>query len=119
MFIGAGDIARCGDELKNAKATGRLIQSLIERFPNQTTVFTAGDNAYERARRMNSKSPQKNSAFRDDKPQGILALKLSPGSYTWAFLGIDGNVYDQSDVPVKCHNPVVAHTAPEEDHGLP
>lgn len=41
LFIGAGDIAECGDQLPHAKETA----ALIDRFPT-ATVFAAGDNAY-------------------------------------------------------------------------
>jgi hypothetical protein len=40
ILVGAGDIADCAD-LSGAKATGKLIDAI------PSTVFTAGDNAYE------------------------------------------------------------------------
>src|SRR5258706_13687507 len=43
VFVGAGDIASCG--LKGDEQTAKLIETLIEQF--DSTVFTAGDNAYE------------------------------------------------------------------------
>ena len=45
LFLGAGDIARCG-AIQDAKATGNLIRSLLGTYP-EAKVFTAGDNAYE------------------------------------------------------------------------
>lgn len=45
LFVGAGDIARCGEHA-NAHATGDLIRALLGVYP-ETWVFTAGDNAYE------------------------------------------------------------------------
>ena len=45
LVIGAGDIARCGDQLTNARATAAIVQE----FP-AATVITIGDNAYERGR---------------------------------------------------------------------
>ena len=41
MLVGAGDIARC-DMLAGALATARLLAR------NPGTIFTVGDNAYER-----------------------------------------------------------------------
>ncbi|HKV08295.1 MAG TPA: metallophosphoesterase [Thermoanaerobaculia bacterium] len=46
LFLGAGDIARCS-EIEGAQATGDLIRALIVKYP-EATVFTAGDNAYQR-----------------------------------------------------------------------
>src|SRR5438128_3927666 len=45
LVIGAGDIARCGDQLANARATAAIVQQ----FPT-ATVITIGDNAYDRGR---------------------------------------------------------------------
>jgi hypothetical protein len=45
LVIGAGDIARCGTQLANARATAAIVQE----FPT-ATVITIGDNAYERGR---------------------------------------------------------------------
>jgi hypothetical protein len=45
ILVGAGDIARCGASLENAKATAALIAQLPD-----ATVFTAGDNAYPSGR---------------------------------------------------------------------
>lgn len=42
VLIGAGDIANCGADLANARATANVIATM---FP-EATVFTAGDNAY-------------------------------------------------------------------------
>lgn len=41
VLVGAGDIANCGPDLANAKATAAIIEAMPE-----ATVFTAGDNAY-------------------------------------------------------------------------
>jgi acid phosphatase type 7 len=41
LLVGAGDIARCGPTLANAKATAALVAQLPD-----AVVFTAGDNAY-------------------------------------------------------------------------
>ena len=46
VLVGAGDIARCGRPLANARATAALIGQLPE-----ATVFTAGDNAYPDGRK--------------------------------------------------------------------
>lgn len=45
LFVGAGDIASEAHPA-NAKATGDLIRAILADHPG-TTVFTAGDNAYE------------------------------------------------------------------------
>src|SRR5215204_4766674 len=45
VFVGAGDIASCastGDE-----ATAKLLDDIVAGAPSTTTVFTAGDDAYE------------------------------------------------------------------------
>jgi acid phosphatase type 7 len=45
VFVGAGDIASCastGDE-----ATAKLLDDIVAKAPSTTTVFTAGDDAYE------------------------------------------------------------------------
>jgi hypothetical protein len=41
LLAGAGDIARCGDSLRNARATGDLLRALPA-----AAVFAAGDDAY-------------------------------------------------------------------------
>ncbi|HEV2843631.1 MAG TPA: alkaline phosphatase, partial [Thermoanaerobaculia bacterium] len=46
LFLGAGDIARCGRQLADARATGDLIRGFLGSF-EEARVFTAGDNAYE------------------------------------------------------------------------
>jgi hypothetical protein len=45
LVIAAGDIARCGDQLANARATAAIVQEFAA-----ATVITIGDNAYERGR---------------------------------------------------------------------
>src|SRR5438132_2563588 len=45
LIVAAGDIARCGPQLANARATAAIVQQ----FPS-ATVLTIGDNAYERGR---------------------------------------------------------------------
>jgi 3',5'-cyclic AMP phosphodiesterase CpdA len=45
VLVGAGDIARCGQERINADLTARLLDRIAG------TVFTAGDNAYPSGRR--------------------------------------------------------------------
>jgi acid phosphatase type 7 len=46
ILVGAGDIARCGLELPNARATGKIVSEVLHRYP-QVYAFTAGDNAYD------------------------------------------------------------------------
>lgn len=36
---------------------------------------------------------------------GVLVLILHPGSYEWAFIGVDGVVHDRSERPVPCSGP--------------
>jgi len=45
LVVAAGDIARCGPQLANARATAAIVQQ----FPS-ATVLTIGDNVYERGR---------------------------------------------------------------------
>jgi hypothetical protein len=45
LVVAAGDIARCGPQLVNARATAAIVQQ----FPS-ATVLTIGDNAYQRGR---------------------------------------------------------------------
>jgi hypothetical protein len=49
------------------------------------------------------KTRRANSQERDDTRHGVLVLTLQPNSYTWAFLGIDGEIHDRSTAPVRCH----------------
>lgn len=49
MLIGAGDIAKCGSQLRNAEATAKLLDDAFGAdSADQGTVFTLGDTAYAR-----------------------------------------------------------------------
>jgi len=53
LFVGAGDIAKCGSRLDDAKATAKVIDDIFRPHygkPPEGVVFTLGDNVYPRGR---------------------------------------------------------------------
>jgi hypothetical protein len=53
LFVGAGDIAKCGSRLKNAEATAKLLDEIFQpRDGNapEGVIFTLGDNVYPKGR---------------------------------------------------------------------
>jgi alkaline phosphatase len=82
---------------------------MYERFTAQTpdgqparrgmTQFVAGTGGASHDRALR---PLPNSAYINDDVYGVLVLALGRSSFEWAFLGIDGAVYDRSEAPVSC-----------------
>lgn len=64
--------------------------------PRQITVGTGGAGLHR------AFGTRRNSVYRNDDVFGVLVLALRPSSYEWAFVGVDGVVYDRSDAPVAC-----------------
>lgn len=53
LFVGAGDIAKCGSRLKGAKATAEVIDDIFQSRGGKSpegVVFTLGDNVYPRGK---------------------------------------------------------------------
>jgi len=47
VFVGAGDIAGCGTRTGD-QATAKLLHNIVDTPSSPTTVFTTGDNAYDK-----------------------------------------------------------------------
>jgi hypothetical protein len=48
VFVGAGDIAGCGADRTGDQATAKLLHNIVDTSTSPTTVFTTGDNAYDK-----------------------------------------------------------------------
>ena len=48
VFVGAGDIAGCGAACTGDQATAKLLHNIVDTASSPTTVFTTGDNAYDK-----------------------------------------------------------------------
>jgi hypothetical protein len=92
VFVGAGDIAGCGAARTGDQATAKLLHNIVDTASSPTTVFTTGDNAYDKGTLLEYNTCYGPQPTTDQPNWGEFKAitKPSPGNHEYETAGASG-----------------------------
>jgi hypothetical protein len=91
VFVGAGDIAGCGAARTGDQATAKLLHNIVDTASSPTTVFTTGDNAYDKGTLLEYNTCYGPQTTTDPNWGEFKAItKPSPGNHEYETAGASG-----------------------------
>jgi hypothetical protein len=92
VFVGAGDIAGCGADRTGDQATAKLLHNIVDTSSSPTTVFTTGDNAYDKGTLLEYQTCYGPQPTTDQPNWGeFKAITMpSPGNHEYETAGASG-----------------------------